>query len=91
LFDTGLWVIQTLADKRRAELSPDQALELAIYLNTQPKRVNKGKNKIIPAVKLLAYCNALIEASQATTQDEKSKEQLQSSQRNVVYLKDFKH
>ncbi|SNY58536.1 hypothetical protein SAMN06297280_3430 [Arsukibacterium tuosuense] len=89
--DAGLWVTQTLADKRRAQLSPELALELAIYLNTQPKRVNKGKNKIIPAVKLLAYCNALIEACQATTQDEKSKEQLQSSQSNVVFLKDFKH
>ena len=89
--DAGLWVTQMLADKRRAELSPELALELAIYLNTQPKRVNKGKNKIIPAVKLLAYCNALIKVSQATTQDEKSKEQLQSSQSNVVYLEDFKH
>ncbi|WP_290617617.1 MULTISPECIES: hypothetical protein [unclassified Arsukibacterium] len=89
--DAGLWVTQMLADKRRAELSPELALELAIYLNTQPKRVNKAKDKIIPAVKLLAYCNVLIETSQATTQDGKSKEQLQSSQSNVVYLKDFKH
>ena len=89
--DAGLWVSQTLADKRLAELSPELALELAIYLNTQPKRVNKGKNKIIPAEKLLAYCNALIEASQATMKAEKSKQQLQSGQSNVVYLKDFKH
>ena len=89
--DAGLWVTQTLADKRRAELSPELALELAIYLNTQPKRVNKSKNKIIPAVKLLAYCNALIEASQVTTHDEKFKDELQSSYTNVVYLKDFKH
>jgi hypothetical protein len=89
--DAGLWVTQTLADRRRAQLSPELALELAIYLNTQPKRVNKGKDKIIPAETVLAYCYALIDSNQATTEDDSFTDSLQSGPSNVVYLKNFKN
>ncbi|MDP5132023.1 MAG: amino acid adenylation [Paraglaciecola sp.] len=57
--DAGLWVTQMLADKRRAELSPELALELAIYLNTQPKRVKNQSKKFIPAQKLFDYCHSI--------------------------------
>ncbi|KKO47743.1 hypothetical protein VT06_15325 [Arsukibacterium sp. MJ3] len=86
--DAGLWLTQTLADKRRAELSPELALELAVYLNTQPKRVQK-KARFIPAEKLLEYCHTLDGAGQPSTQDEKCTDLLQPGG-NVVYLKDFK-
>lgn len=58
--DAGLWVTQTLADRRKDTLSPEQALELAVYLNTQPKRVNKAKGKLVPVLALLDYCTTLI-------------------------------
>lgn len=51
--DAGLWVTQTLADRRQDALSPELALELAVYLNTQPKRLNKAKGKVVPVLELL--------------------------------------
>lgn len=59
--DAGLWVTQTLADRRKDALSLELALELAVYLNTQPKRVNKSKSKVVPVLALLDYCKLLIE------------------------------
>jgi len=58
--DAGVWVTQTLEQSRREQLSPEVALELAIYLNGQPKRINKGKDKVIPVESLLAYCQSLL-------------------------------
>lgn len=58
--DAGLWVTQTLANQKQQQLSPEQALDLAIYLNTQPKRVNKDRSGFIPAEVLLRYCQSLI-------------------------------
>lgn len=48
--DAGLWVTQTLSDRRQDALSRELALELAVYLNTQPKRVNKSKSKLVPVL-----------------------------------------
>lgn len=66
--DAALWVTQTLQEEGLYELSKDLAIELAIYLNTQPKRItNKTtgrKEKFIPIERLLRYCQSIITAQQ---------------------------
>lgn len=89
--DAGLWVTQTLADRRQEALSPKLALELAVYLNTQPKRMNKAKDKFIPVEKLLSYCMSVINHEKAATEPESPDSSQQSAGKNVVYLKDYKH
>ncbi|MEH8020764.1 hypothetical protein [Rheinheimera metallidurans] len=86
--DAALWVTQTLADKKQAELSPSLALELAIYLNTQPKRVAKQKTKIVPVERLAQYCNSLVNARNRMQENSVTPKNISD---NVVYLKDFKH
>jgi hypothetical protein len=62
--DAALWVTQTLQEEGLYELPKDLAIELAIYLNTQPKRItNKAtgrKDKLIPIERLLTYCQSLV-------------------------------
>lgn len=87
--DAGLWVTQTLEQSRREQLSPEIALELAIYLNGQPKRINKGKDKVIPVKSLLAYCQVLlVEPAMLQYSDAEPKESNPPS--NVVYLNAYK-
>jgi len=66
--DAALWVTQTLQEEGLYELPKELAIELAIYLNTQPKRItNKTtgrKEKFIPIERLLRYCQSLITAQQ---------------------------
>lgn len=58
--DAGLWVEQILREKGLSALAEQQAVELAIYLNTTEKRVtnkeSKRKMKFIPVERLLSYC-----------------------------------
>ena len=62
--DAALWVTQTLKDERLYDLPKDLAIELAVYLNTQPKRItNKAtgrKEKFTPIERLLSYCQLII-------------------------------
>ena len=62
--DAALWVTQTLKDERLYDLPKELAIELAVYSNTQPKRItNKAtgrKEKFIPIDRLLVYCQSLI-------------------------------
>ncbi|MBH0012040.1 amino acid adenylation [Pseudoalteromonas sp. NZS100_1] len=62
--DAALWVTQTLKEEGFYELPKDLAIELAVYLNTQPKRItNKAtarKEKFTPIERLLSYCQSLI-------------------------------
>lgn len=88
--DAGLWVTQTLADQRKDTLSPELALELAIYLNTQPKRVNKAKGKLVPVLALLDYCTTLIKPPTSNIDMTAGQVNQNTSESNVVYLKDFK-
>lgn len=83
--DAGVWVTQTLEQSRREQLSPEVALELAIYLNSQPKRINKGKDKVIPVESLLAYCQSVLAASANQQGSNQNPTQL-NSPANVVYL-----
>jgi len=55
IVDSGLWVEHTLRDKKTPYLTPDLALDLAIYLNTKPKKKNKPKETFIAVERLLAY------------------------------------
>jgi hypothetical protein len=87
--DAGLWVTQTLEQSRREQLSPEVALELAIYLNGQPKRINKGKDKVIPVESLLAYCRLqFVDPAMPQHSDAESIESNPPS--NVVYLNAYK-
>ncbi|MDP5130938.1 MAG: hypothetical protein NWQ54_08635, partial [Paraglaciecola sp.] len=63
------------------------ALELAVYLNSQPKRVNKSKTKIIPVQLLLEYFNNLLKASSSLTVVAVDSASEQACLANVVYLK----
>ncbi len=87
--DAWLWVTQTLERSRRDQLSPEVALELAIYLNGQPKRINKGKDKVMPVESLLAYCQALLVDSAMPMHSNADLNESNSSS-NVVYLNDYK-
>lgn len=66
--DAALWVTQTLQEEGLYDLPKDLAIDLAIYLNTQPKRItNKTtgrKEKFIPIERLLHYCKSLIAVRQ---------------------------
>lgn len=87
--DAGQWVTQTLEQSRREQLSPEVALELAIYLNGQPKRINKGKDKVIPVESLLAYSQSLLSANRNVQQPrEDQKEAIPPA--NVIYLNAYK-
>ena len=88
--DAGLWVTQTLADRRKDALSPELALELAVYLNTQPKRVNKGTTKVVPVLALLDYCTSLIKPSSSGMGNTAEPVRPTNTNSNVVFLKDFK-
>lgn len=91
--DAGLWVTQTLANQKQQQLSAELALDLAIYLNTQPKRVNKDRSGVIPAEVLLRYCQSLIVGPAKAELKGMASAQIgqgTNSQSNVVYLKDFK-
>ncbi|MBB1454597.1 amino acid adenylation [Pseudoalteromonas sp. SG43-5] len=62
--DAVIWVTQTLKEEGIYDLPKALAIELAIYLNTQPKRItNKAtgrKEKFLPIERLLTYCQSLI-------------------------------
>jgi hypothetical protein len=96
--DAGLWVTQTLANQKQQQLSAELAMDLAIYLNTQPKRAHKDRSRFIPAEALLRYCQSLIAKSaeaepvkaQSTRMASAQSGKGNNSQSNVVYLKDFK-
>ena len=88
--DTALWVTQTLQEEGLYELPKELAIELAIYLNTQPKRItNKTtgcKEKFIPIERLLTYCQALISSEKLV--DESSNEIVDTS--NIINFSDYK-
>ena len=89
--DAGLWVTQTLADRRQDALSPELALELAVYLNTQPKRVNKAKGKVVPVLALLDYCTTLVSGMTSLAAEPSSNTQNPGTSSNVIYLRPRKH
>ncbi|MFM9597218.1 hypothetical protein ACKI1O_48655, partial [Streptomyces scabiei] len=66
--DAAIWVRQTLQEERLHNLSRPLAIELAVYLNTQPKRITnketRRKEKFIPIERLLHYCQTLITSEQ---------------------------
>lgn len=57
--DAGLWVTDTLEDRRLTRLPPNLALDLAIHLNTQVKRIKQRKEKFVPVECLLEYCQSI--------------------------------
>ena len=88
--DAALWVAQTLQEEGLYDLPKYLAIELAIYLNTQPKRISNKttgrKEKFIPIERLLTYCQALISSEKLV--DESSNEIIDNS--NVINFSDYK-
>ncbi len=88
--DAALWVTQTLQEERLYELPKDLAIELAIYLNTQAKRItNKAtgrKEKFIPIERLLHYCQSLVTDQQHD--DDSSNGIIDNS--NIINFSDYK-
>ena len=58
--DAGQWITHTIRDRNLGSLPSELILDLAIYLNTQTKRITnketKRKEKFVPVERLLAYC-----------------------------------
>lgn len=88
--DAALWVTQTLQEEGLYELPKDLAIELAIYLNTQAKRItNKTtgrKEKFIPIERLLHYCQSLVTDQQHD--DDSSNGIIDNS--NIINFSDYK-
>lgn len=87
--DAGLWVTDTLADRKLAALPPLLALELAIHVNTQPKRIKKSRRTIIPLQQMLAYCLSILNSGDAQ-QGQVVDDELRSNKSNVVSINDFR-
>lgn len=88
--DAALWVTQTLKEEGLYDLPKALAIELAIYLNTQPKRISNKttgrKEKFISIERLLHYCQSLIAARQLD--DGSSNEIIDTS--NIINFSDYK-
>ncbi|NMM41475.1 amino acid adenylation [Pseudoalteromonas arctica] len=87
--DAALWVTQTLKEEGLYELPRALAIELALYLNTQPKRITnkttRRKEKFIPIEHLLGYCQSLITDQQRA--DGPSNEIIDTS--NIINFSDY--
>ncbi|MDQ9090508.1 amino acid adenylation [Pseudoalteromonas haloplanktis] len=61
--DAAQWVTQTLKEEGLYELPKELAIELAVCLNTQPKRITnkttRRKEKFLPIKRLLEYSQSL--------------------------------
>ena len=88
--DAALWVTQTLKEEGLYELPNKLATELAVYLNTQPKRItNKTtgrKEKFIPIERFLSYCQTLVNIKQRAENSSSAK--IDTS--NVINFSDYK-
>lgn len=58
--DAALWVSQTLAEQELNELPSDLCTDLSIHLNTQKKHVKDQKQKFMPIVKMMNYCQDIL-------------------------------
>ena len=89
--DAALWVTQALKEEELYDLPKDLAIELAIYLNTQPKRItNKTtgrKEKFIPIERLLHYCQTLITSEQ---RGNKASTDI-AGNNNIINFRDYLH
>jgi hypothetical protein len=87
--DAAQWVTQTLQEEGLYELPKALAIELAVYLNTQPKRITnketRRKEKLIPIERLLHYCQSLTTARQLD--DGSSNEIIDTS--NIINFSDY--
>jgi hypothetical protein len=74
--DATLWISQTLEENELDSLTPELALELTCYLNTQIKRVTnkqtRQKEKFIPIEQLLIYCKEMISSNSTPAMDRKT-------------------
>ncbi|MGJ8691445.1 MAG: amino acid adenylation [Thalassotalea sp.] len=84
--DAGIWITQTLREERLDAMPLALAEDLAMYLNSQVKRIKQRKEKFIPIERLFEYC-------QMITQDNDNKQELEPTDdlpSNVVRFSDYK-
>jgi len=100
--DAALWISQTLEENKLDSLTPELALELSCYLNTQTKRVTnkqtRHKEKFIPIEQLLIYCKEMISSNSTPATDTKIYSDLDANtsddidkKSNVIYMSEYKH
>ncbi|GHB74513.1 hypothetical protein GCM10008107_24950 [Psychrosphaera saromensis] len=81
--DAALWISQTLEENELDSLTPELALELTCYLNTQTKRVTnkqtRHKEKFIPIEQLLIYCKEIISSNSTPATDSKTYSELDAN------------
>lgn len=82
--DAGLWVTDTLSDRNLSQLTPDLAVELAAYLNTQTRRLKQRKEKFVPVERLLGYCREL------TTDTKDIAANASERKDNIIKMSDYK-
>jgi hypothetical protein len=85
--DAGIWITQTLREERLDAMPLALAEDLAMYLNSQVKRIKQRKEKFIPLTRFFEYC-------QAITQFDDKQHQLQTkegSPSNVVSFAEHKN
>lgn len=58
--DAALWVTQMLEEQGLNELPSDLCTDLLIHLNTQMKRAKNQKQKFLPIVKMMDYCQDIL-------------------------------
>lgn len=58
--DAALWVSQTLAEQELNVLPSDLCTDLSIHLNTQKKHAKDQKQKFMPIVKMMDYCQDIL-------------------------------
>ena len=57
--DAALWITQTLKEQRLETMPLALAEDLAMYLNTQVKRIKQRKEKFVPLDRLFEYCHKI--------------------------------
>jgi hypothetical protein len=81
--DAGLWVTDTLSDRNLSQLTPDLAVDISSYLNTQTRRIKQRKEKFVPVERLLGYCWELSASIQHGNEA--------SGDSNIITLSDYRH
>ncbi|MEM5505567.1 amino acid adenylation [Shewanella frigidimarina] len=99
--DAALWVSQTLAEQGLNELPSDLCTDLSIHINTEKKRAKNQKQKFMPIVKMMDYCQDILMepqplpakpdlASATHTASESAAENSTLVGNNIVQLSDYR-
>ncbi|SIR36557.1 hypothetical protein SAMN05421840_11777 [Shewanella morhuae] len=62
--DAAIWVTQTIAEQGLEGIPTKLAADLSIHLNTLMKRTKNQRQKFMPIVKMMDYCQGILTESQ---------------------------